>query len=155
VACACKLTIQQGAPEGVARGCGDRETEPDMTTYPVEFHRRFEQKWARRAGVSRACESTPRAARASRNQPVICLGRAALVTEGALPPNQQESDEVLARVSWLLAIGQGLRAECNTIEQPVPERLAALLKELEGSPAVPRLGVRRKSGDVGPCAPPP
>ena len=110
----------------------DRETEPDMTIYPVEFHRRSEQKWAHRAGWLRACESTPRAARA-RNQRVICLGRTALVTEGELPPNQ-ERDDILARGPWLLAIGQGLQAEYSTFEQPVSERLAALLKELEGSP---------------------
>jgi hypothetical protein len=33
-----------------------------MTTYPLEFHRRSEQKWALRAQASRACENTPRAA---------------------------------------------------------------------------------------------
>jgi hypothetical protein len=34
-----------------------------MTTYPLEFHRRSEQKWALRAPASGARESTPRAAR--------------------------------------------------------------------------------------------
>jgi hypothetical protein len=33
-----------------------------MTTYPVEFHRRSEQKWILRAPASNARESTPRAA---------------------------------------------------------------------------------------------
>jgi hypothetical protein len=32
---------------------------------------------------------------------------------------------------WLLAIGQMLRAELDGFEQPVSERLAALLKELD------------------------
>jgi hypothetical protein len=31
-----------------------------MTVYPVEFQRRVEQKWACRAGFSRASESAPR-----------------------------------------------------------------------------------------------
>ena len=31
---------------------------------------------------------------------------------------------------WLLAIGQMLRAEMDGLEQPVSERLAAALKEL-------------------------
>src|SRR5258708_30642169 len=35
----------------------DRENEPDMTTYPVEFHRRSEQKWALRALTATARES--------------------------------------------------------------------------------------------------
>jgi hypothetical protein len=33
-----------------------------MTTYPLEFHRRSEQKWILRAQASSARESTPRAA---------------------------------------------------------------------------------------------
>jgi hypothetical protein len=33
-----------------------------MTTYPVEFHRRSEQKWILCAPASNARESTPRAA---------------------------------------------------------------------------------------------
>jgi hypothetical protein len=35
------------------------------------------------------------------------------------------------RRAWLLAIGQRLRAEYSAIAQPVPQRLAALLDELE------------------------
>ena len=35
---------------------------------------------------------------------------------------------------WLLAIGQKLRIELDDVEQPVSERLAALLKELDGPP---------------------
>ena len=63
-----------------------------MTTYPTEFHRRFEQKWERRADAAAFYEST-------------------------LP--------------WLLEIGRTLRAELDAVEQPVSERLAAMLKELE------------------------
>src|SRR5260221_13093596 len=37
----------------------DRENEPDMTTYPLEFHRRSERKWVLRAQAS---SGTPRAA---------------------------------------------------------------------------------------------
>jgi hypothetical protein len=36
---------------------------------------------------------------------------------------------------WLLAIGQVLRVELDGVEQPVLERLAALLKELDGPAA--------------------
>ena len=31
-----------------------------MTIYPLDFHRRCEQKWARRADVSKAAERPPR-----------------------------------------------------------------------------------------------
>jgi hypothetical protein len=99
-----------------------------MTIYPVEFHRRFEQKWARRAGEARASKSTPRAGRASRSQRIIGLGQTALVMEGELPSGQERED-ILARRPWLLAIGQSLQAEYSAVEQPVPERLAALLKQ--------------------------
>ena len=104
-----------------------------MTIYPVEFYRRSEQKWARRAGVSRTGESTTRAAHSTRNERVMCLDRAAPVTEGEMPPNQ-ERDDILARVPWLLAIGQELQVAYSTFEQPVSERLTALLKEFEGPP---------------------
>jgi hypothetical protein len=33
--------------------------EPDMTIYPVEFHKRSDQRWARRARLSRASETMP------------------------------------------------------------------------------------------------
>jgi hypothetical protein len=65
-----------------------------MTTYPTEFHRRFEQKWERRADAAAFYEST-------------------------------------RRMPWLLEIGRTLRAELDTVKQPVSERLAAMLKELE------------------------
>ena len=53
------------------------------------------------------------------------------VTEAKLPgPGQSERDGILTRRPWLWAIGQSLQDEYNSVEQPVPERLAALLKEL-------------------------
>jgi hypothetical protein len=42
--------------------------------------------------------------------------------------------ESARRMPWLLAIGQMLRVELDGVEQPVSERLAALLKELDGPP---------------------
>jgi hypothetical protein len=43
--------------------------------------------------------------------------------------------ESARRMPWLLVIGQTLRAELDAVEQPVSERLAAMLKELERPPA--------------------
>jgi hypothetical protein len=37
----------------------ERENETDMTIYPLEFHRRCERKWERRAGLLRVFESSP------------------------------------------------------------------------------------------------
>ncbi|HEY1364970.1 MAG TPA: NepR family anti-sigma factor [Xanthobacteraceae bacterium] len=37
----------------------------------------------------------------------------------------------LKRRAWLLSIGRHLRAEYDALAEPVPERLAALLKQLE------------------------
>jgi hypothetical protein len=91
-----------------------------MTTYPLEFHRRFEQKWAHRAQASSGYGSTTRAVRVASSQ------------RGQHRPGQSEPRDILARRPWLQAIGQWLRAEYNAVEQPVPERLAALLKELKG-----------------------
>ena len=39
--------------------------------------------------------------------------------------------ESARRMPWLFAIGRPLRAELDAVEQPVSERLAAMLKELE------------------------
>ena len=39
------------------------------------------------------------------------------------------------RREWLLAIGRRLRAEYDAIKEPVPERLAALIKQLESGTA--------------------
>jgi hypothetical protein len=41
-----------------------------------------------------------------------------------------ERPDMLAGRKWLLAIGQGLRAEYVAVEEPVPEPLAALFKQL-------------------------
>ncbi len=49
-----------------------------------------------------------------------------------MTPGQSEPRDILARRPWLRAIGRWLRAEYNIADQPVPERLAALLKELKG-----------------------
>jgi hypothetical protein len=97
-----------------------RENEPDMATYPLEFHRRSEQKWAHRVQASSACEITPRAARVASSQ------------RGRHAPGHSDPRDILARRPWLQAIGQWLRAEYNAVEQPVPERLAVLLKQLKG-----------------------
>jgi hypothetical protein len=106
------------------RGCSAfenyREIEPDMATYPLEFHRRSEQKWAHRVQASSAWESTSRAVRVASSQ------------RGQHAPGHSEPRDILARRPWLQAIGQWLRAEYNAVEQPVPERLAVLLKQLKG-----------------------
>jgi hypothetical protein len=91
-----------------------------MTIYPLEFHRPFEQKWALRAQASSGFESTPRATLVGKNQRVQRRS------------GQSEPRDILARRSWLRELGHWLRAEYNAADQPVPERLAALLKELKG-----------------------
>jgi len=91
-----------------------------MTTYPLEFHRRSEQKWVRRAQGSSACESLPPAARVRRSQ------------REQRRSGESERRDILARTPWLRELGQWLRAEYSAADQPVPERLAALLKELKG-----------------------
>jgi hypothetical protein len=77
----------------------DRENEPDMTTYPLEFHRRSEQKW-----VFRSQREQRRA-------------------------SESERRDVLAQMPLLREIGQCLRAGYDAVGQPIPERLVALLKE--------------------------
>jgi hypothetical protein len=52
--------------------------------------------------------------------------------EGRAAPGLYESAR---RLPWLLAIGQRLWAELDSLEQPVSERLAALLKELNPDPS--------------------
>ena len=91
-----------------------------MTTYPLEFHRRSERKWVLRVQASSACESTPRAAESVGSQ------------REQRKSGESERRDILARSSWLRELGQWLRAEYNPADQPVPERLAALLKELKG-----------------------
>jgi hypothetical protein len=91
-----------------------------MTTYPLEFHRRSEQKWALRAQASGARESTPRAARVGHSQ------------RGQRGSGLSERRDVLGRSPWLREIGKCLRAGYDAVDHPVPERLAALLKKLKG-----------------------
>jgi hypothetical protein len=56
--------------------------------------------------------------------------------------------DILPRKPWLLAIGRVLAAEYTAVREPVPERLAALLKKLEGPPL---LGAEhRQADDIGP-----
>jgi hypothetical protein len=56
--------------------------------------------------------------------------------------------DILTRKPWLLALGQVLRGEYSEIEQPVPERLAALVKKLEVRPPVS--AQRRLAARIGP-----
>ena len=98
----------------------DREKERDVTTYPLDFHRRSEQKWAHRAQGQNACETTPRTVRVGSSQ------------GGQRKRGQSEPRHILARRPWLRAIGRCLRVEYYAIEQPIPERLAVLMKELKG-----------------------
>jgi Anti-sigma factor NepR len=46
-----------------------------------------------------------------------------------MPGNLQPED----RTAWLLLIGRRLRAEYDAVAEPVPERLAALIQQLETS----------------------
>ena len=41
------------------------------------------------------------------------------------------SDDALDRRAWLLAIGRRLRAEYDAVKEPLPPRLADLVKQLE------------------------
>src|SRR5262249_24467719 len=97
----------------------DRENGLDMTTFPVEFHRRSEQKWALRVQPSSARESTPQAARVGHSQRAHReLGRS-------------EARDILGGSPWLLEIGRWLRAGYDALDHSVPPHLAALLKELK------------------------
>jgi hypothetical protein len=89
------------------------ETEPDMPIYPLEFRKRSEEKWKRRAGES---GSTSRTAQTGKNR-------------NDLAP-QQNNGAILSRWPWLLAIGQGPQSEYAALKQPVEKRLVALLKKL-------------------------
>jgi hypothetical protein len=73
-----------------------------MAVYPLDFYRRAEAKWKRRAGTLR--------------------------TEAGLPKKQGDGAPV--RWPWLLAIGRTLQSEYAASEQALPKRLVALLKEL-------------------------
>jgi hypothetical protein len=55
--------------------------------------------------------------------------------------------EILNQTPWLLAIGQALRAGYTEVGQSLPERLAALVKHLEGGPSPVRARHGRPRGD--------
>jgi hypothetical protein len=100
-----------------------RENEPDMTTYPLDFHRRSEQKWVLRAQASSARKGSARDA--------VVGSRS--VKRGQRRSGQPERRDILARTPWLMELGQWPRAEYNATDQRIPERLAALLEELSSS----------------------
>ena len=56
------------------------------------------------------------------------------------------------RKEWLLAIGQRLRAEYAAVGDPIPDRLAALVAQLEG-PAPGAAARQEPSGSVPPQSP--
>jgi hypothetical protein len=91
-----------------------------MTTYPLDFHRRSEHKWVLRAQASRAsCESSPQAALVGSSQ------------RGHRRSGPAKRRDILAPTPWLMELGQWLRAEYDPADEPIPERLATLLKELK------------------------
>jgi hypothetical protein len=88
---------------------------PDMAIYPVEFYRRSEEKWKRRA----------RARGATRN----------LFGSSARVPNEVWPLTKKATISWpdgRAAPNRPRPREYRALEQPVHGRLAALLKKLAG-----------------------
>ena len=91
-----------------------------MPIYPLEFCKRFEEKWKRRAGETGSRSRTPQT---GKNRSVI-----------SLTPHE-DGDAILSRWPWLLAIGQGLQSEYVALKQPVEKRLVTLLKTLRRSRA--------------------
>jgi len=55
------------------------------------------------------------------------------------------------RKAWLLAIGRRLRADYDALREPVPERLATLIRQLEqpASPAAAESTSSNGSGRAG------
>jgi hypothetical protein len=104
-------------PENVQPLKMTAKTSPHMTAYPLEFHRRSEQKWALRAQASSARERPPRA-----TESVIAHPRIVVRTHR----------NILGKSPWLREIGQWLRAGYDGVDDPLPEHLAALLKKLKG-----------------------
>src|SRR5262249_48348674 len=92
-----------------------QKPSPTMPIYPLDFFKRSEEKWRRRAEES---ESTSRTPQTGKNRSVI---GSAPQQDGAFP----------SRWHWLLAIGQGLQSEYAGLKQPVEKRLVALLKKLK------------------------
>jgi hypothetical protein len=93
-----------------------------VTAYPLEFHRRSEQKWALRAQASSARASPRRATRIGHSQP------------GQRGSDRTQHRDILGESPWLREIGQWLRAGYDGVDGPLPEHLAALLKKLKGRP---------------------
>jgi hypothetical protein len=90
-----------------------------MTAYPLDFHRRSEQKWVRRAQASGASARTPQAARLAHSE------------RAQRRSGRSESRDILSRTPGLREIGRWLRAGYDTVDPSVPPHLAALLKELK------------------------
>jgi len=61
--------------------------------------------------------------------------------------NRSARPDVLPRKPWLLAIGRVLAAEYTAVREPVPGRLAAFLRKLEGQPPADANGDNRPSRD--------
>jgi hypothetical protein len=101
------------------RSIAEKDRENDMTAYPVDFHRRSEQKWALRAQRSSARASKPQAARVGQSQ----RGRREL--------GRSEPRDILGGSPWLGEIGRWLRAGYDAVDHSVPPHLAALLQELK------------------------
>ena len=59
--------------------------------------------------------------------------------------NRSARPDVLPRKPGLLAIGRVLAAEYTAVREPVPERLAALLRKPEGQPPADANGDNRPS----------
>jgi hypothetical protein len=80
-----------------------------MTTYPLDFHRRSEQKWVLRAQASSACERTPRAALVGGSQ------------RGQRTPGESERRERLAH-RWLRGRNACLSIVCSALHRTATRR---------------------------------
>jgi hypothetical protein len=89
------------------------------------------------------------------------FGRALIIRKGPVHANRQTVQNLpLTRRAGVFGIGEQLRVECRATEQPMPDRLAALLKQLEGGERYPEsaavrlaiinTGVRASSVPNGP-----
>src|SRR5262249_50198080 len=92
-----------------------QKPSPTMPIYPLEFSKRSEEKWRRRAEERGSTSRTPQ------------TGKDGTVIGSAL----QHDGAFASRWHWLLAIGQGLQSEYASLKQPVEKRLVALLKKLK------------------------
>jgi hypothetical protein len=101
------------------RSIAEKDRENDMTAYPVDFHRRSEQKWALRAHAAIPRASKPQAARVGQSQ------------RGHRESGRSEARDILGGSPWLSEIGRWLRAGYDAVDHSVPPHLAALVKELK------------------------